>query len=89
MGDAARGRGRPVSRTSQATILLRGLEAVRLLRATPISAADLAQLLGVSRDTVERILGSIRTAGLGLVRERHGRELLYSLPAETLARTVP
>jgi DNA-binding transcriptional ArsR family regulator len=78
-----------VTRTSQATILLRGLEAVRLLRAAPISAADLAQLLGVSRDTVERILASIRTAGLGLASERQGRMIVYSLPAETLARTVP
>ncbi len=75
-------------RTSQATILVRGLEAIHLLRAAPISAADLAQLLGVSRDTVERILTSMRRAGLKLSVERHGRELLYSLPVETLVGTL-
>jgi len=43
----------------------------------------------VSRDTTERILASIRRAGLGLTTRASGRERLHSLPRETLARVVP
>jgi DNA-binding IclR family transcriptional regulator len=67
--------------TQHAESLKRGLEAIRLLRSAPISTGELARTLGVSRDTVDRILAAIRQAGFGLTTTRRGRRALHSLPS--------
>lgn len=71
------------------TGLERGLYAIRLLRDAPISTAELARTLDLSRESVDEILLAIRRADLPLTSVRHGREVRHSLPKETLARVLP
>jgi DNA-binding transcriptional ArsR family regulator len=69
--------------------LKRGLYAIRLLRETPRIRGELARRLGCSLDTVDRTLDVLRRAGLQLTRTEDGREVYYSLPADTFARVMP
>jgi biotin operon repressor len=60
--------------------LAQGFRALDLMASGPISVADLALDLGVSHDTIQRIIAGAREAGIGVLGERHGRRVLYSLP---------
>ncbi len=80
---------RPSKRAGLDDGLLLGLEMIRLLRAGPIATWDLARTLGVSRDTVDRLLAAIRKSGLRLYSEKRGSEVLHALPPQTLSKVLP
>lgn len=74
-------RATPPGPRPRGDILRQGLVAIRLLGEAPRRRGELADDLGVSLRTAQRILGAIADAGLPLEREERGREAFYSLPA--------
>lgn len=67
---------------STALTLTRALQLLEYLRQRPRQTLELAGLLGVSQQAVQRALGSIRAADVPwaqLVTERRGREIWHSL----------
>ncbi|WP_242341141.1 MULTISPECIES: winged helix-turn-helix domain-containing protein [unclassified Anaeromyxobacter] len=45
----------------------------------PLSLADLARRCGVSKNTAQRDLDALSAAGVGVVEERRGQRLYFSL----------
>jgi DNA-binding IclR family transcriptional regulator len=58
------------------------VELLRLLITAPQTPGELAQQLGCSRKTVERLLTALEEAGLTLQAERRGAHVHYRLPKQ-------
>ena len=60
------------------------LDAVRLLLRGEHRPGDMAEALGTSRRTVERLLRAMERSDVPLEVRREGREAFYSIPSGTL-----
>jgi len=79
-------RSRPTPPRERGASLERGLRALLLLLEAPRRTQDLAEALPASRDTVERILATLRRLDLVKAPWRQGREAWHVLVPGALER---